>query len=91
MTTGKQKPSVKDNGELLLRDFPGQITTIRHLCKVDETLAEICRDYEEIAILMARGKSVEGGSRNPTLENLAETLAGLRAEIVEILARRQSD
>jgi hypothetical protein len=91
LATGRQKPSAENIDEPLLRDFPAQITAIRRLRTVDATMAEICRDYEEIAVLMAAPVSTDAGSQNPALNNLAETLAGLRAEIEEILTRQRSD
>ncbi len=70
--------------------FADRIECIRELRPVDHVLDEICRDFEEIAALIANSEAGESGLSGNELADLQNSLRGLRQEI-DVIVQRHGD
>ena len=82
--TPANKPACSSD-DCLAADFSDLIDSIRYRRQSDEIFDEVCRDYEELAVLRNKALASGGNLSDPGQTDLVDTLAGLRSEILSLL------
>ena len=81
-----ERTGTRSDGQFLNKSYSDQLGTIRRLYASIPEFADICRDYEEIATLIAQRPKDENPSTAADLADLQGTLDGLSGEIEAYLS-----